>query len=120
MWRGLVSDPILQTLNDMGDAKERWWRAELCTDAMFARRLGTLREVQRLRYEDTFGVDLQTPDFVSVAKAMGIRGHQVDTPDQFDGVFGQALTTPGPDLIEIDATNLAPIDLRPLDHAPSQ
>jgi acetolactate synthase-1/2/3 large subunit len=80
---------------------------------------GTLREVQRLRYEDTFGVDLQTPDFVSVAKAMGVRGHQVATPDQFDAVLGHALTTPGPDLIEIDATNLAPIDLRPLGHASS-
>jgi acetolactate synthase-1/2/3 large subunit len=80
---------------------------------------GTLREVQRLRYDDTFGVDLQTPDFVSVAKAMGIRGHHVDKPDQFDDLLDQALTTPGPDLIEIDATNLAPIDLRPLGHAPS-
>jgi acetolactate synthase-1/2/3 large subunit len=80
---------------------------------------GTLREVQKLRYEDTFGVDLQTPDFVSVAKAMGIRGHLVDKPDQFDDVLGQALTTPGPDLIEIDATNLTPIDLRPQDHAPT-
>jgi acetolactate synthase-1/2/3 large subunit len=80
---------------------------------------GTLREVQRLRYDDTFGVDLRTPDFVSVAKAMGIRGHQVDTPDQFDDVFGRALTTPGPDLIEIDATNLPPIDLRPMERAPS-
>jgi hypothetical protein len=46
MWRGLVSDPILQTLNDMGDAKERWWRAELCTDAMFARRLNVLSDDQ--------------------------------------------------------------------------
>jgi acetolactate synthase-1/2/3 large subunit len=81
---------------------------------------GTLREVQRLRYDDTFGVDLQTPDFVSVAKAMGVRGHHVDKPDQFDDLLGQALTTPGPDLIEIDATNLAPIDLRPLGHAPSR
>jgi thiamine pyrophosphate-dependent acetolactate synthase large subunit-like protein len=50
---------------------------------------------------------------------MGIRGHHVDKPDQFDDLLGQALTTPGPDLIEIDATNLAPIDLRPLGHAPS-
>jgi acetolactate synthase-1/2/3 large subunit len=80
---------------------------------------GTLREVQRLRYEDTFGVDLQTPDFVAVAKAMGIRGHLVGKPDQFDDLLGQALTTPGPDLIEIDATNLAPIDLRPRGDAPS-
>jgi acetolactate synthase-1/2/3 large subunit len=77
---------------------------------------GTLREVQRLRFEGTFGVDLQTPDFVAVAKAMGIRGHQVDTPDQFDEVFAQALATSGPDLIEIDATNMAPMDLRALSH----
>jgi acetolactate synthase-1/2/3 large subunit len=75
---------------------------------------GTLREVQRLRFDDTFGVELQTPDFVAVARAMGVRGHLVDAPDQLDDVLAKALTTPGPDLIEIDATNLAPIDLRAL------
>jgi hypothetical protein len=30
----------------MGDAKERWWRAELCTDAISTRRLNVLSDDQ--------------------------------------------------------------------------
>jgi acetolactate synthase-1/2/3 large subunit len=71
---------------------------------------GVLRSIQARTFEGrTIGVDLATPDFAAVARAMGVEGRRVSTPAQFREAFREAVASGGPTLIAIDMAGLAPM-----------
>lgn len=76
---------------------------------------GVLRSIQARTFEGrTIGVDLATPDFAAVARAMGVEGQRVSTPAQFREAFREAVASGGPTLIAIDMAGLAPMQGFPL------
>lgn len=71
---------------------------------------GVLRSIQARTFGGrTIGVDLATPDFPAVARAMGVAGQRVSTPAQFREAFREAVARGGPTLIAIDMASLAPM-----------
>jgi acetolactate synthase-1/2/3 large subunit len=71
---------------------------------------GILRGIQLARYEGrTMGVDLTTPNFAAVAKAMGVPGENVGGVEEFKNGFDRALQASGPYLLDIDMSALAPM-----------
>jgi acetolactate synthase I/II/III large subunit len=75
---------------------------------------GILRFIQDLTLEGRHtGVDLTTPDFAALARAMGMEAEAVDSVEEFEDVFGRAVRADGPWLIDIDITRLAPMEIRP-------
>ena len=70
---------------------------------------GVLRTIQDGVMGDRFGVDLQTPDFAKVAEAMGMASAKAASVDEFRTTFTEAVERPGPTLIDIDLTALAPM-----------
>ncbi|WP_067469317.1 thiamine pyrophosphate-binding protein [Actinomadura macra] len=74
---------------------------------------GVLRDVQSATFDGARNdVDLHTPDFVALAEAMGVPGEKVSGAAAFDRAFARSVTGPGPYLIEIDLTALAPMKRR--------
>ena len=70
---------------------------------------GILRTVQNFRYEGrTTNVDLHTPDFVTVAKGMGVPAEKVTSSKKFKSAFARALKAKGPVLLDIDMTGFVP------------
>lgn len=66
--------------------------------------------IQAARFDGrTTAVDLTTPDFAAVAKAMGVEGVSVKGSDQFHSAFAQAMDAKGPVLLDIDMGSLAPM-----------
>jgi pyruvate dehydrogenase (quinone) len=43
--------------------------------------------------------DMDNPDFIEIAKAMGFTGIKVSEPDQVEPALKQAFTTPGPVIV---------------------
>ncbi|GBD24036.1 Acetolactate synthase isozyme 2 large subunit [bacterium HR29] len=71
---------------------------------------GVLRSIQARTFEGrTIGVDLATPDFAALARAMGIRGERVGSAVAFRDAFAAAVAEGAPALIEIDADALTPM-----------
>ena len=71
---------------------------------------GVLRSVQAARFEGRqTGVDLATPDFAVVARGMGLVSEAVKGTDEFRAAFARAVETPGPVLLDIDMSALAPM-----------
>lgn len=71
---------------------------------------GVLRGIQMARYEGrTIGVDLATPDFAAVARAMGVPAENVGSAADFDTAFARALGTDGPYLLDVDMSALQPM-----------
>jgi len=58
-------------------------------------------------------VDLVTPDFAALAASVGMVGEAVSSVDGFQAAYTAALERPGPTLIDIDITQLAPMAIRP-------
>jgi acetolactate synthase-1/2/3 large subunit len=56
-----------------------------------------------------FGVDIHTPDFVRLAEAFGIPASPVADVAGFEQRFAEALDRPGPTLLDIDLSALAPM-----------
>ncbi|RFS87272.1 thiamine pyrophosphate-binding protein [Actinomadura spongiicola] len=75
---------------------------------------GVLRDVQHATFDGARNdVDLHTPDFVALAAAMGVPGEKVSDVAGFDRAFARSVERePGPYLIEIDLTALAPMKRR--------
>ena len=70
---------------------------------------GVLRGIQSNTFEGrTIGVELATPDFVAVAKGMGMDGEHVTGLDAFAPAFARAMQHKGPYLLDIDASSLQP------------
>jgi acetolactate synthase I/II/III large subunit len=93
---------------------------ELATAAQYAlpivvclfndRGYGVLRAIQQMRFDGrNIGVDIATPDFVTVAEGMGVRAERVTSAAEFEAAFGRALAHAGPVLLDIDMRSLAPM-----------
>jgi acetolactate synthase-1/2/3 large subunit len=50
---------------------------------------------------DMLDLDRPTLDFVGLARGMGVPGARVETMEEFNRRFGEALATPGPFLVEV-------------------
>ncbi|HQR04240.1 MAG: thiamine pyrophosphate-binding protein [Proteobacteria bacterium] len=72
---------------------------------------GGLKALQQHAGVPPYGGDLLTPDFVTLARSMGVPGRQVATVADFESAFAEALAVEGPFLIETDLTALAPVRL---------
>ena len=71
---------------------------------------GILRGIQRQRYEGReIGVDLTTPDFAAVAKAMHVPAETVRSAKEFGEAFSRALEANGPYLLDIEMDALHPM-----------
>jgi acetolactate synthase-1/2/3 large subunit len=70
---------------------------------------GMLRYDQVLAGEETFGVDLATPDFAQLAESFGV---SAETVEGLDDAFGEALARhveePGPSVLVAKAEALIP------------
>ena len=74
---------------------------------------GVLRNIQNRTFQGrTVGVDLATPDFVSVAKGMGLLSERVTSVEEFKTAYKKAMEMEGPVLIDIDTSALVPITYR--------
>jgi acetolactate synthase-1/2/3 large subunit len=71
---------------------------------------GVLRWVEGQRFEGAnFGVDLHTPDFVALGRAMGLDAELVTSAAGFKEALGRAVAGGRPTLLEIDQSALAPM-----------
>ncbi len=70
---------------------------------------GVLRVIEDNVMGERFGVDLHTPAFTKIAEGMGITADSVDSVASFDAAFAAAVERPGPTLLDIDLTALAPM-----------
>ena len=70
---------------------------------------GILRFVQSVTFgEHGDGVDMPTPDFAAVGRAIGLHATSIDTVAQFDREFAAAVARKGPTLIAVDMSKLQP------------
>ncbi len=71
---------------------------------------GVLRSIEGRTFEGRqFGVDLHTPDFVTVANGMGVEAERVESAAAFREAFARGIAHEGPYLIDIDVTKLTPM-----------
>jgi acetolactate synthase-1/2/3 large subunit len=70
---------------------------------------GSLKFLQTVYGTPHVGVDLLTPDFAALGQAMHLPSQRVDTVEDFEAAFAQAMESDGPNLIEIDITGMAPL-----------
>lgn len=71
---------------------------------------GVLRMIQKMRFDGrTAGVDIKTPDFVQVARGMGVHAEAVGSAAAFETAFARAMSMSGPVLLDIDMNALAPM-----------
>ena len=70
---------------------------------------GVLRQIEDAMMQRRFGVDLHTPDFVTVAQGMGLESERVTGLSEFEPAFERALDRTGPTLLDIDMHSLAPL-----------
>lgn len=63
---------------------------------------GVLKILQKAAGVEPFAVDLHTPDFVGLGKAMGMPAERVDSPDTFQAALERSVLIDGPSLIEVD------------------
>ena len=71
---------------------------------------GVLRSIQSTTFEGRqTGVDLATPDFAAVARAMGMHGETVQSAAEFHDAFARAVAAEGPVLLDIDMAALVPM-----------
>ena len=62
--------------------------------------LGTMKSRQKSRGMPDFALDLEPVDFASIAKACGLRGVTVDTPEQLDEELKSAMAADRTTLID--------------------
>ncbi|WP_438314642.1 acetolactate synthase large subunit [Sporosarcina sp. FA9] len=64
--------------------------------------LGMVRQWQETFYEKRYSQSLISvqPDFVKLAEAYGIKGYKIETPDQAEAIFTEALLSDEPVLID--------------------
>lgn len=73
---------------------------------------GVLRGIQTATFGgDAHDVDLNSPDFVALAAAMGVPGEAVRDLRGFERAFARSVEEPGPYVIEVDLTALAPMQV---------
>lgn len=70
------------------------------------RSYGVLKLLQKGAEMKPFAVDLHTPDFVGIGRAMGMPAERVDNPEDFRGALQRSVALSGPSLIEIDLSSI--------------
>jgi acetolactate synthase-1/2/3 large subunit len=70
---------------------------------------GILRNIQEKQYEHRIGVDLGSPDFCGLARALGVDAERVDTPESFGMATKAALGAGRPYLVEVDLAAIGPM-----------
>lgn len=71
---------------------------------------GVLRQIQAATFPGPGqDVDLLTPDFVTLARSMGVPGEAVNDVQGFETAFAASVASDGPYLIEIDLSALEPL-----------
>ncbi|MEE8398287.1 MAG: thiamine pyrophosphate-binding protein [Desulfobacterales bacterium] len=71
---------------------------------------GVLRGIQHYRFQGrTIGVDLATPNFVTVARGMGMNAEGVSSLEEFKDAYSRAIQADGPYLIDINTSSIVPI-----------
>ena len=71
---------------------------------------GVLRGIQSRTFDDRMiGVDLATPNFVMIARGMGIEAEAVNSADGFTEALARAMAHDGPYVLDIDMSKLAPM-----------
>lgn len=70
---------------------------------------GILRTRMNATLGRAVGVDLETPDFVKLAEAVGAAGEKITSPEQAGDALARALKASGPTVLEFDMAALAPI-----------
>ena len=74
---------------------------------------GILRYIQTVGFDGRHtGVDLVTPDFVCLAKSIGLDAISVRGVDEFGKAFNEAVVSGRPYLLDIDMSALAPLEIR--------
>lgn len=63
--------------------------------------LGIIKQWQEMTYNESYGVDLQNPDFVELAVAYGIKAKRVSAPGDVFRAVRDAIGDEGPYLIDI-------------------
>jgi acetolactate synthase-1/2/3 large subunit len=70
---------------------------------------GVLRTIQDRRYGRRVGVDLVSPDFVSLARSFGILSERVESAEAFASVFKRAVAQRSPYLLVVDMYAVGPM-----------
>lgn len=63
--------------------------------------LGIIKQWQDMNYRERYEVELENPDFVELANAYGIKGEQINAPDEIYDAVKNALELKEPYLIDI-------------------
>jgi acetolactate synthase-1/2/3 large subunit len=71
---------------------------------------GVLRNIQNAHFEGRrIGVDLQSPDYVAVARGFGLDSDRVKTAREFRTAFSAAVQSRAPRLIVVDSNSIGPM-----------
>lgn len=62
---------------------------------------GMIKWKQKWMWFSDYGLDLQNPDFIALAKSFWAHGYRVDTADQFTPVMQQALSQKGISIVDM-------------------
>ena len=71
---------------------------------------GVLRNIQKANFDGrTIGVDMNSPDFVAIARAFGFRSQRIKSVAEFRSTFQGAVTSRQPWMIVIDSAAIGPM-----------
>ena len=71
---------------------------------------GVLRNIQNAHFEGrTIGVNLQSPDFVMLARAFGFSSERVGSTQEFRKTFSAAVKARQPWMIVVDSNSIGPM-----------
>ncbi len=107
-----AADPNRPVVSITGDGGFGWALQELATARRYNLGVTTVvfnnnafANVQRTQIEEfdgrVFGSDLTNPDFLALAEAFGVPGVRAQRPSELAGALAEALTDPGPVLVEV-------------------
>ncbi|MFK7622174.1 thiamine pyrophosphate-dependent enzyme, partial [Pseudomonas sp. 2024-45] len=97
----LIGDGGLQfTLSELASAVEA--RTPIIVLLWNNQGYGEIKKYMLNRAIEPVGVDIYTPDFIGVAKALGCAALSVEGPAQLRTALARAVDHDGPTLIEID------------------
>ena len=110
-----------QTLVIHGDGGFLFHATELATCAQYQVPLvivvfndggyGVLRWLQDTRFGRINETDLGDVDFAAMAESMGVPGRRVGSVTEFEEALDAGIAAPGPYLIDLDMTRLAPMEI---------
>ena len=91
---------VMLNLGELATAVET--RAPMTLLVFNNRGYGVLKILQEAAGVTPYAVDLHTPDFVGLGRAMGMPSERVDNPDDFQAALERSVCIDGPSLIEVD------------------